>query len=105
MDVSRWNTPVMFFPWPYVQEAIDQIDAQVYRAAVDLAQELHANRARSCSDCSRVPTDLFWVCVTSPNETWRSKEGCVGFLTICEKCRLQVDFLIDQELTDLHAQD
>src|SRR4051812_8060743 len=105
MEVSRWNTPAAFFAWPHVQSEINAIDAQGYRAAIELAQGLHGDRARPCPNCGRNPGELFWVCLTSPDETWRAGAGRVGFMTICKRCRAQVDFLVDQELTDLHAEE
>ena len=35
---------------------------------------------------------------------WDAGTGRVGFLTVCEKCRLQVEFLLDRELTDMQAE-
>jgi hypothetical protein len=83
---------------------INCIDAQVYRIAIAVAQELVGGAAKRCPGCGCQPMDLFWFCVTSPEADWDVGSGRVGFLTLCERCKLQVDFLVDQELTDLQAE-
>jgi hypothetical protein len=105
MDASRWNTPAAFFPWPWVQTAIDGADSAVYRHAIEMAQELHLGHARPCPGCGRPPGELFWFSVSDPEEMWDRGTGRVGFLTLCEDCRRQVDFLVDEELTELQAED
>ena len=105
MRVADWTTPAHFFPWPYVQKAVDRIDAVVYRHSITFAQSLHLERARSCPECGRGAAELFWVGISDPEEAWDAGTGRVGFLTRCENCQLQVDFLMDAELTDLQAED
>jgi hypothetical protein len=105
MNVSQWKTPATFFPWPAVQEAVDQIDSTVHRHAIEMAQELHLERARACPQCGRPASDLFWFSISDPEEAWDRGTGRVGFLTLCERCQMQVDFLVDQELTELQAED
>lgn len=105
MNVSQWKTPAAFFSWPHVKREINQIDAQVYRIAMDTAQELFGDEAKPCPSCGSPPKRLFWVCVTSPEADWDAGTGKVGFLTICERCHLQVDFLVDQELTNMQIEE
>lgn len=104
MNVSGWETPARFFPWNHVCCEILAIDPVVYDIAMEAAQDLHLDRASACPICRRPPSDLFWCSVTSPEETWDAGTGEVGFLTICETCRLQVDFLVDRELTELQEE-
>jgi hypothetical protein len=47
---------------------------------------------------------LFWFSVSDPEAAWDAGTGRVGFLTLCERCQLQVDFLIDPELTEMQAE-
>jgi hypothetical protein len=104
MDVTRWKTPATFFPWSHVQRYIDRIDPQAYSIAVALAQQFHGSRAHACPTCGRAPNALFWFSLASPEEAWDAGTGQVGFLTLCKLCKLQVDFLIDQELTDMQSE-
>jgi hypothetical protein len=103
MDVTRWDTPAAFFPWSHVQKYIDRIDAQVYHVAIEFAQEQLLAQARPCPKCGCEAADLFWFSVTDPEPAWDAGTGRVGFLTLCKRCELQVNFLIDQELTDMQA--
>ena len=104
MDVTRWQTPATFFPWPHVQQYIDRIDSTVYHAAIEFAQEQFLEKSRPCPGCGDPPSGLFWLSVTDPEAAWDVGTGRVGFLTVCKRCRLQVDFLVDQELTDMQAE-
>jgi hypothetical protein len=104
MKVDKWETPAAFFPWGHVQRYIDQIDAQVYSVAMDFAQEQFGEQAKSCPTCDTAAKKLVWFSVSSPESDWDTGTGKVGFLTLCEKCKLQVDFLIDDELTEMQDQ-
>jgi|GEM_PF-3222264 len=103
MNVARWKAGAEFFPWAHVQRAIDGVDSTVYRAAVRYAQDQFQSQARPCPQCGRSAIDLSWFSVTDPEPAWDQGTGRVGFLTFCERCRLQVDFLVDPELTELQA--
>ena len=103
MNVSGWKMPATFFPWPHVQRYIDRIDSTVYSVAIELAGCL-PGKAKACPSCHQAPADLFWFSISSSEEAWDAGAGQVGFLTLCKRCKLQVDFLVDQELTDMQAQ-
>jgi hypothetical protein len=105
MDVSRWTTPAEFFPWPWVQRAIDAIESVVYRHAIKMAQDLYLQQARPCPVCGREAAELFWLSISDPEDAWDRGTGRVGFLTLCNRCHLQVDFLVDTELTELQAEE
>lgn len=104
MNVSQWKTPSAFFPWGHVQFYIDSIDSTVYHVAIDMAQELHLAAAKPCPGCGRAAADLFWFSVSSPQEEWDAGTGEVGFMTICVGCKIQVEFLVDAELTQMQAE-
>jgi hypothetical protein len=104
VNFSKLRTPATFFSWPHVQQYINSIDSTVYRVAIEMAQERFLGQAKVCPNCGQAPENLFWFSVSSPEETWDADTGQVGFLTVCKRCRLQVDFLVDQELTDMQAQ-
>lgn len=50
--------------------------------------------AIACPLCNTPPQDLNWVYFKSPSATWAWLCGVSGYLTICEKCQIQVDFFI-----------
>jgi hypothetical protein len=99
MDVSQWTTPALFFAWPHVQQYIDRIDPTVYRTAIKFAQAEYLSHANPCPECGRAPSELRWLSVSDPESAWDAGTGRVGFLTICERCQRQVDFLVDREST------
>src|SRR5258708_7941609 len=104
MNVAQWKTPAAFFPWPHVQEYIQSIDSTVYHHAVKGAQEMLIAEARACPQCGRTAEELSWFSVSDPEAAWDAGTGRVGWLTICERCQLQVDFLLDQEMTEMQAE-
>jgi hypothetical protein len=104
MDVSHWKTPPAMFPWAHVQRYIDGIDSTVYRVAIEFAQEQFLAQAQPCPQCACEASKLFWFSVSDPEAAWEAGAGRVGFLTLCERCKLQVDFFIDQELTEMQAE-
>jgi hypothetical protein len=104
MNVTKWKTPATFFPWPHVQAFIDRIDAQVYHVAVEMAQQFLGDGAKPCPGCGCPPKELFWFSITSPEADWHTGTGRVGFLTLCKACKVQVDFLVDQELTQMQVE-
>lgn len=104
MNMSEWTTSATYFPWLHVQEYFNRIDSVVYRDAINMAHELHLIGASGCPRCSRAPADLTWFSITAPVAEWRVGNGRVGFITICPDCQLQVDFLVDDELTELEQE-
>jgi len=104
MSVARWETSATFFPWPYDQQYIQRTDSTVYHHAVSGAQEMLIAEASPCPQCGQPAKDLSWFSVSDPEVDWDAGIGRVGWLTICERCRLQVDFLLDQEMTDMQTE-
>jgi len=103
MKVSRWKTPAQFFDWPHVQKYVDGIDEVVYQAAIECAQEEFLAKAKPCPQCRCEAAKLFWFSVSDSESAWDAGTGRVGFLTLCKRCKLQVNFLVDKELTKMQA--
>ena len=103
MDVALWRTPAAFSPWTHVQAYIDRIDSTVYRAAIEFAQGELLGSARPCHSCGKSAAELTWFSISDAEDAWEVGEGRVGFLTLCNRCHLQVDFLVDRDLTELQA--
>ena len=103
MKVSRWKTPATFFPWPHVQEYIDGIDEVVHHLAVECAQAQLLGKAKACPQCGCEAAKLFWFSVSDPESAWDAGTGRVGFLTLCKRCKLQANFLVDKQLTKMQA--
>lgn len=105
MDMTNWTTPAPHFSWAHLQTYYNQIDTTVYRVAIEIAQDLHLDRANPCPGCSTCAEELFWFSVTAPLAEWKAGKGRVGFLTLCKSCQLQIDFLVDDELTQMEKED
>ena len=115
-EFARWRTDrdhadhleharAGFFPWADVEASAD--DQQLQRSQASHAQgeapailqapaihdDLRA-RARSCPGCNTSPADLAWVYFSSPEWTWRQLCGRAGWLVVCTRCHLQVDFFL-----------
>jgi hypothetical protein len=104
MAVTRWKTPASFLPWSHVQQYIDRIDSTAYRLAIEFAKEQFLAQSKPCPQCGNPASELFWFSAADPEAVWDAETGRVGFLTVCLRCKLQVDFLIDPELTEMQAQ-
>src|SRR5688500_10539957 len=104
MDVTRWKTPVAFFPWHHVQKYIDCIDSTVYHVTIAFAQEQLLDLAKAWPPCGTPAAELCGFSVADPEAAWDAGTGRVGFLTVCKGCRLQVDFLIDPVLSEMQAE-
>lgn len=102
-DVSGWTTPEAYYTWSRVEESINTIDAIVYRPAIEFAQEQFLSQARSCPTCGTAPSDLFWLAMEDADDAWDAGNGRAGWLTICERRKLQVDFIVDEEATREYA--
>ena len=50
-------------------------------------------RSLPCPQCGTPSKELRWIWFESPSKTWDNLMGQAGFLSICEKCHRQVDFI------------
>lgn len=73
----------VFFYWEDVIDYFDKI----------LPSENFKGRDK-CPKCERNPEELFWIEFKSPAWTWSHKCGSLGPLSICLKCRIQVEFIV-----------
>lgn len=102
-DVSGWTTPAKYYSWARVKDGISGLDSVVYRSAVEYAQEQFLSQARLCPTCGAAPSDLFWLGMEDADDAWEAGHGRAGYLTICERCKLQVDFIVDGAATEEYA--
>ncbi len=89
-----------FFSWEEIEEAKKEIDYTIYHISMQYAKEDYLKDANPCPKCGSPPKDLFWLGIQSSPESWKKGEGKAGFLTLCEKCSIQVDFFRDKDLED-----
>lgn len=80
--------PEDMFPW-------EDVDACRGQAAPDEENarlpKLRAKGSR-CPMCRTLAADLTWVYFVSPASMWEALCGRAGWMSICDACRVQVDF-------------
>jgi len=68
------------FPWDDVMACIEN--------AVD---GKHCINHAPCPKCGTPSKNLNWIEFVSPDSTWKGLMGTAGYLSICPKCRIQVE--------------
>ena len=51
------------------------------------------NKSIPCPHCGTPSKNLRWIWFKSPSETWDNLLGQAGYLSLCDKCHIQVDFI------------
>jgi hypothetical protein len=54
----------------------------------------HFAEARPCPQCQSPADALSWFYFRSPKETWEQECGVAGWIAVCDRCRVQVNFFI-----------
>ena len=52
-------------------------------------------KQKECPNCGTKSEDLIWVEFRSPKYTWEQMCGRAGPLSICNKCNIQVEFIVE----------
>jgi hypothetical protein len=55
----------------------------------------HFATARPCPKCHSPADALSWFYFRSPKETWPMACGCAGWMAVCDRCHIQVNFFIE----------
>jgi hypothetical protein len=55
----------------------------------------HFAEARPCPQCQSPANALSWFYFRSPKETWERECGVAGWMAVCDRCRVQVNFFIE----------
>lgn len=66
------------FPWSDVRQCYDR--------------KIEPMDGSSCPSCNLPGNQLVWIDFVSPLWTWKNRCGREGYLSICERCHVQVDF-------------
>jgi hypothetical protein len=94
MNWKQPKGPERLFPWLQVRQAIEEEDGNLGRHPQEMAHEILGGS--DCPDCGKRAGRLRWVCLAHIDQ--------VGWLTVCTRCQTQVEFLVDEELTQLRRE-
>lgn len=87
-----------FFPWEHVEDCRQQTGSRRDSFPPESARSdpnKHRDRAKPCPLCGAGFESLTLVYFVSPRWTWKDLCGRAGWLTICDKCHIQVEFFCD----------
>jgi hypothetical protein len=73
-----------YFPWPDVETA--RADAALQQSGAD------GHGVPAGGACPKCRGSLVWIFFRSPEWTWVQGCGRLGWLAVCDACRLQADF-------------
>ncbi|HXS69877.1 MAG TPA: hypothetical protein VN761_13615 [Candidatus Polarisedimenticolia bacterium] len=82
------------FPWEHVEAARNDSRLQREHPATD-AKERLVGHSKHCPQCNAAPNALHWFYFCSPDKTREMLCGRAGWMTVCDKCRRQVDFFLE----------
>lgn len=93
-----------FFPWPEVDRARRSMDPSVSSLSVQFAQEDLGGQAKGCPLCHVPAADAEWISIGTSDEAWSAGDERCGWLLVCRQCGIQVDFVVDEEMTQLRRE-
>jgi len=62
--------------------------------SVEEAKERFLQQAMPCPLCKTPPEQLSWVYLVIPQWACKDAEETGGWMTICDRCKLQIDFFV-----------
>jgi hypothetical protein len=80
-----------FFAWEEVESSRNDKRLQSEHPLAEARQNYGAF-ARPCPKCHAAADKLSWFYFESPVETWESLCGRAGWMTVCDRCHVQVDY-------------
>ncbi len=94
-----------FFPWEDVEACRTgappdgEVPVELVLTAptrdVAAAKARYERQAVACTTCGTPSGELAWIHFRSPLWTWQLLCGREGWLTVCDRCHLQVDFFME----------
>lgn len=80
-----------FYPWEIVDAARNDKALQAQFKAQSEIPTGHMH----CPNCKRLPEQLSWFWFGSPNRDWKFLVGRAGWMSVCDTCHIQVEFLVE----------
>ena len=82
------------YPWEDVEAARKNPRLQREHPLAD-GHRAYLPAAKVCPQCQTPAGQLSWFYFESPSETWEHLCGRAGWMTVCDRCHLQVDFFLE----------
>jgi hypothetical protein len=82
------------YPWPDVEEARDNVRLQRGHP-IEEGYRNYLAAAKPCPQCQAAPEQLSWFYFSSPSATWKDLCGTSGWMTVCDRCHLQVNYFME----------
>lgn len=57
--------------------------------------ESHFADAKECPKCHSPADSLSWFYFRSPKETWAKECGVAGWMAVCDRCHIPVNFFVE----------
>jgi hypothetical protein len=64
--------------------------------SVEKAKEKFLEQAMPCPLCKTPPEQLSWVYMVIPQWACKDAEQNEGWVTICDRCKIQIDFFLEK---------
>ena len=81
-------------PWADIEAARKNRRLQQKHPVAE-GQSLYGANVKPCPQCHAAASQLNWLYFESPAETWEHLCGRAGWMTVCDRCHLQVNFFCD----------
>lgn len=65
--------------------------------SVEKAKEKFLEQAIPCPLCKTPPEQLSWVYMVIPEWVCKDATQKKGWVTICDRCKIQIDFFVDKD--------
>jgi hypothetical protein len=79
------------YPWEDVEASRRNRRLQAKHPIAE-GKSRYLAEAKSCPKCQTTADELAWLYFESPPETWPMECGVAGWMTVCDRCRVQVNF-------------
>jgi hypothetical protein len=63
--------------------------------SLENAKACYRDHSAACPNCGTAALDLRWVYFMSDKESWANLCGRAGWMTLCDPCRLRVDYFLE----------
>lgn len=92
------------FPTWYVNVVRSTELESFWPTVVECLKDEYSARELTCPNCENLTGELEWFAVDTSIETWRDGTGQSGHLVVCLDCDHQVEFFVDEILTEIESE-